>query len=67
MTPEYITLAEAAQHLHRSWHSTWSRMLRGEIEGVKVGRSWMVRRADVMRLVKAGPATNNRRATSAAA
>jgi hypothetical protein len=44
---EEVGLAEAAKVMGVTWASAWSALLRGELEGRKVGGRWRVLRASV--------------------
>ena len=49
---ECITLPETAKELGIPWATAWNAVLRGQLEGEKEGRVWMVTRSSIERYRK---------------
>lgn len=47
MDADTISLTEAAQTLRLSWSQAWRLVLKGELDGQKVGKEWRVTKASV--------------------
>lgn len=49
---DYYTTAQAADRLHMKAATLARKLSKGEIEGVKVGRQWLIRKEAVERLLE---------------
>ena len=50
--PEYYTTAQAAERLHMKPETLARRISEGKLEGVKVGRQWLIKRETVDAMLK---------------